>query len=117
MANYRIFMINGAGRILTASDVECLTDGAAFAWAGATLGTDASAEIWRGATCIGSVSGATIMPHAYQPNLYVMAKYVRQRGSADAAHGDDVMDEFDPRVQRYVNDNAATQSQDLLRHE
>jgi hypothetical protein len=110
-------MINSAGRILTASDVECLTDGAAFAWAGATLGTDASAEIWRGATFIGSVSGTTVVPHAYQPNLYVMAKYVRQRSSAGAAQEDDMPGQFDRRMHRYVNDNAARQSHDLLRHE
>jgi hypothetical protein len=103
MANYRIYMLDGAGRVLTGSDVSCQSDEAAFAWARVTLGMDASAEIWCGARCVGRVSGTTMMPHAYPPKLRFMRADAWQLGGRDSPW--------------YVNDNAGAQGADSLRQE
>jgi hypothetical protein len=60
MAYYRIYMLDRAGRILTASDVECDNEENAFAWAATTLGSDARAEIWQGSACLGRLSAVAI---------------------------------------------------------
>jgi len=49
VTNYRIYVLNPKGRILTGADVDCATDNAALAWAKTTLGDDGRAEIWQAA--------------------------------------------------------------------
>jgi hypothetical protein len=63
MAHYRIYMLDHANRIVTGSDADCATDEAALAWAATTLGTDARAEIWQGARCLGHVANVSIPLH------------------------------------------------------
>jgi hypothetical protein len=56
MANYRIYMLDDADRVITGSDADCRDDETALFWAATTLGTDARAEIWHGTRCVGRVS-------------------------------------------------------------
>jgi hypothetical protein len=60
MANYRIFMLDRSGGVVTASDTVCHNDEAALAWAATTLGPDARAEIWQGSRCLGRVSSVSV---------------------------------------------------------
>jgi hypothetical protein len=60
MAYYRIYMLDHNHRIVTGSDVDCRNDEVAFAWAATTLGTDARAEVWLGARCLGRVSSVVV---------------------------------------------------------
>jgi hypothetical protein len=53
MAFYRIYRLNNANRIITGSDVDCESDGAAIEWAKQTFGMSARAEIWNGERCVG----------------------------------------------------------------
>jgi hypothetical protein len=110
MTNYRIFMIGNAGRILTASDADCENDEAAFAWAAATLGSDARAEIWQAGRCVGTVSGTTMMPHAIAPQFGTMLQSAWQQGPAAATQDGDAEMPLDIHALSFVNDNAAPQS-------
>ncbi len=69
MASYRIYTLNEAGRILTASDAECLDDEAAFTWAATTLGPHASMELWEGTRCVGGLSRNRITPRSPDVSL------------------------------------------------
>jgi len=60
MAYYRIYMLDHKNRIITGSDADCANDAAALAWAATTLGTDARAEVWQRARCLGRVSNVSI---------------------------------------------------------
>ena len=60
MAYYRIYMLDHKHRIVTGSDADCANDQAALGWAATTLGTDARAEVWEGARCLGRVSNVSI---------------------------------------------------------
>ncbi len=62
MASYRIYTLNRAGRIITASDADCINDEAAFTWAATTLGPHASIELWQGTRCVGGLSRNRITP-------------------------------------------------------
>ena len=110
MINYRIFMISRAGRILTASDADCENDGAAFAWAAATLGSDARAEIWQAGRCVGTVSGTTMMPHSSAPHRGTMLQNVWEREPAVVMQHGDADVPLDISALGFVNDNTAPQS-------
>ena len=56
MTNYRIYMLDRTGRVVTGSDADCRDDATALGWAATTLGTDVRAEIWQGTRCVGRVS-------------------------------------------------------------
>jgi hypothetical protein len=62
MSVYRIYMLDGAGRVLTGSDATCANDEAARTWASTTLGGDAQAEIWEADRCVGRISDLSELP-------------------------------------------------------
>jgi hypothetical protein len=63
MTHYRIYMLDRKDRIVSGSDVDCPNDESALAWAATTLGTDARAEIWQRARCLGRVANVSIPLH------------------------------------------------------
>jgi len=50
------------------SDADCRDDEVALAWATITLGSDARAEVWQAARCLGRVSSFSV-PLADAPKL------------------------------------------------
>jgi hypothetical protein len=60
MRCYRIYMLDHKHRVVTGSDVDCLNDEAALAWAATTLGTDPRAEVWQRTRFVGRVSSVSV---------------------------------------------------------
>ena len=56
MDDYRIYLLDGAGRIVNGTDSQCPSDDAARATATAMLGGSGEAEIWQGVRCVGRVA-------------------------------------------------------------
>ena len=56
MDDYRIYLLDGAGRIVSGADSQCPSDEAARAAAAAMLGSSGQAEIWQGVRCVGRVA-------------------------------------------------------------
>ncbi len=64
MASYRIYLLDGAGRILRAADAQCASDEAAYEAARGFLGRNGQAEVWQGTRCLGQV---TVPPPVPEP--------------------------------------------------
>jgi hypothetical protein len=62
MANYRIYHLDGAGRILSGSDAQCTNDQEACAAAESGLKAREQAEVWVGTRCVGRVRGGPQSP-------------------------------------------------------
>lgn len=60
MADYRIYLLDAAERIASASSVTCDDDQGAYVHARRILGGSASkeAEVWTGDRCVGRVEAA-----------------------------------------------------------
>ena len=56
MADYRIDLLNGSGRIVQQSNAKCNDDGEACALAQRLLSFGERAEVWIGGRCAGRVS-------------------------------------------------------------
>jgi hypothetical protein len=54
---YRIYFLDGAGRIASATEADCDSDDAALSTARCQLEADALAEVWQLARCLGQVRG------------------------------------------------------------
>ena len=59
MADYRIDLLNGSGRVVQQSNAECADDGEACALAQRLLGFGERAEVWTEGRCAGRVSAAS----------------------------------------------------------
>ena len=59
MADYRIDLLNGSGRVVQQSTVNCADDGQACAFARRLLGFGERAEVWTEGRCAGRVSVAS----------------------------------------------------------
>ena len=59
MADYRIDLLNGSGRVVQQSNAECADDREACALARRRLGFGERAEVWIGGRCAGRVSVAS----------------------------------------------------------
>ena len=57
MPVYRIYVLDGAGHIASASETDCESDDAALSAAKCQLEADALAEVWQRARCLGQVRG------------------------------------------------------------
>ncbi len=62
MDDYRIYLLDGAGRIISGTDRQCMSDDEASAAARALAGEWGEAEVWQGVRCVGRVSAT--MPQA-----------------------------------------------------
>ena len=56
MDDYRIYLLDGAGRIVSGADSQCRDDEAACEAALALAGERGEAEVWQGVRCVGRVS-------------------------------------------------------------
>ncbi len=59
MADYRIDLLNGSGRIVQQSNAKCNDDGEACVLAQRLLSFGERAEVWIGGRCAGRVSVAS----------------------------------------------------------
>ena len=59
MADYKIYLLNNAGRIVSGSDVEFSNDDEALASAVSNLSDGAQAEVWSGKRCVGLVTAGS----------------------------------------------------------
>ena len=59
MADYRIDLMNGSGRVVQQSTASCADDGQACALARRLLGFGERAEVWTEGRCAGRVSVAS----------------------------------------------------------
>jgi hypothetical protein len=57
MPNYRIYFLDAAGRIASATEVDCDTNEDALAAAKRQLDADAFAEVWQLGRCLGTACG------------------------------------------------------------
>ncbi len=57
MTEYRIYLLDGSGRIVKAYDETCDRDAGAFEAARGILPAGGEAEVWQGTRCLGRVSG------------------------------------------------------------
>jgi hypothetical protein len=60
LPNYRIYMLDMNGRIVTGTNVVCADDPSAFGWAARSLGVDTGAEIWEAERCLGRLSDSAV---------------------------------------------------------
>ena len=56
MADYRIDLLNGSGRVVQQSNAKCADDRKACALARRLLGFGERAEVWSGDRCAGRIS-------------------------------------------------------------
>jgi len=56
MADYRIDLLNGSGRVVQQFNAKCADDREAWALARRRLGFGERAEVWNGGRCAGQVS-------------------------------------------------------------
>lgn len=59
MADYRIYLLNISGKILSGSNATCTSDQEACALAQRMLNINGEAEVWLGASCVGRVSATS----------------------------------------------------------
>lgn len=59
MADYRIDLLNGSGRIVQRSNAKCADDRQAWVLARWRLGFGERAEVWSGDRCAGRVSATS----------------------------------------------------------
>jgi len=59
MADYRIDLLNGSGRVVQQSNANCADDGEACALARRLLGFGERAEVWIEGRCAGRVSATS----------------------------------------------------------
>ena len=64
MDDYRIYLLDGAGRIISGTDRQCMSDDEASAAARALAGEWGEAEVWQGVRCVGRVSAT--LPQGWQ---------------------------------------------------
>jgi hypothetical protein len=60
MPVYRIYLLNAAGRIASATEVDCDTDEDVLSAAKRQLDADALAEVWQLGRCLGTVCGERV---------------------------------------------------------
>jgi hypothetical protein len=60
MPVYRIYLLDGAGRIASATEAEYETDDEAISNAGHHVQADAVAEVWQLGRCLGKVRGRRV---------------------------------------------------------
>jgi hypothetical protein len=60
VADYRIYLLEGSGHIISGSDACCPGDDDALALAKTMLKKGVTAEVWQGTRCVGQVAGLAV---------------------------------------------------------